>query len=109
MKLVSGKARIKNNYIRVPSNVLRYLKIKDNQPLSVFIEGDFIVIGKAYAHCEVCNEETNLIVFKNFTLCTDCIKAFYELAREYEEKKDEELEEKLKQTFDKIGNLEDLL
>lgn len=106
MKIYSDKTRIKNNTVRIPASVARYMKIKDGQPLSIFIEGDFLVIGKAFAHCEICNADYDLIVYRNFTICVNCVKILQELANEYKKEQLKKVEEVAAQSAKTLDSFE---
>lgn len=58
----------------IPKELRTVLDIEDNKDLlEIYVEGDKIILKKFTAGCAFCGNEGNLSIFKDKTICTNCI------------------------------------
>lgn len=58
----------------IPKELRTVLDIEDNKDLlEIYVEGDKIILKKFTAGCSFCGKEAKLTIFKDKTICTDCI------------------------------------
>ena len=59
----------------LPSDIRRMLNIKDgSDSVEFFVDEDSVVIRKYRPACIFCNSANNIQVYKNQSVCQDCIE-----------------------------------
>ena len=58
----------------IPKELRKTLTIDVKDPLEIYVEGETIILKKYAPACIVCNETTNVVVYKGKNVCENCRK-----------------------------------
>ncbi|MGM0471054.1 MAG: AbrB/MazE/SpoVT family DNA-binding domain-containing protein [Bacillota bacterium] len=64
----------------IPVELRRTLKIAEKDALEIYVEGEKIILQKYEPACVFCGEAGDTTVFKNKTVCHDCLDDMSESA-----------------------------
>lgn len=59
--------------IVIPIELRRTLDIGVKDSLEIYVEDDQIILKKYMPACTFCNNASNITVFKNKNICSDCL------------------------------------
>ena len=68
--------------IVLPKSIRKVYNLKDRDGVEIFTDGDMIILKKYAPFCIFCNEQENLIKYKDKNICKKCAE---ELAAEGKE------------------------
>jgi AbrB family transcriptional regulator, transcriptional pleiotropic regulator of transition state genes len=57
----------------IPVEIRRNMNIKPEDPIEVFVDGDFIMLRKYEPSCIFCGEAENVINIKGKNICRNCL------------------------------------
>ena len=60
--------------IVIPKEIRRTFNISNYDPMEIFIDGDMILFKKFSTACVFCASQENLELFKEKSVCPDCLK-----------------------------------
>ena len=59
--------------IVIPIGLRQTHEMEAKQQLEIFVEGEYIILGKYSPHCYLCGDTNNLRNFKGKNICQPCI------------------------------------
>lgn len=65
--------------IVVPKELRKVLKIKEGDPLEIFVDGEDVILRKHKSGCDCCGEMEGLVENVGIKLCKNCIEKFKKL------------------------------
>jgi len=68
--------------IVIPIELRRSLNIGQKDSVEIFVDGDLIVLRKYQAACIFCGNADNLIHFKGYNVCAECLQRMASLRAE---------------------------
>lgn len=66
--------------IVIPMELRNKLKIKEKDPLEIFVEGSSIILKKYEDTCIFCKSNKNLISYNDKLICSNCAKNILNLS-----------------------------
>lgn len=72
----TGVVRKIDNLGRIvfPIELRRNLKIKEGDPISIYVDGQDIILRKYVPGCEICGELKELRIINGKSICKECAK-----------------------------------
>ena len=64
----------------LPMELRNKLKIKEKDPIEIYVEGSSIILKKFENSCTFCGNTKNLISYKDKLICNKCINSMQELS-----------------------------
>ncbi|GAB6170056.1 AbrB/MazE/SpoVT family DNA-binding domain-containing protein [Clostridium carnis] len=60
--------------ISIPAELRKSLKVNEEDPLEIYMEGGCIVLGKYKPKCAFCGEDREIKIYKDKNICKICLE-----------------------------------
>ena len=67
--------------IVIPKELRKKMNIKKQDPMEIFVEGDYIILTKYSAGCMYCGEITRTFQYRGSTICYECQEEMQEFVQ----------------------------
>ena len=57
----------------IPKEIRRTMRIREGDPLEIFLDGDHIVLQKYQPACTFCQSSDNIVYFQGKRVCAACL------------------------------------
>lgn len=64
----------------LPMELRNKLKIKEKDPMEIYVEGSSIILKKYETTCTFCGNTKNLISYKDKLICDKCLHAMQQIS-----------------------------
>lgn len=71
--------------IVIPKEIRRSLQFNENEPLEVYVDGEYIIFQRYSPGCLLCGEIENIKQIKDKKICQNCADELREYSREDKE------------------------
>lgn len=68
--------------IVIPKLIRKALDIEEGDELDMFFDGTYFMVKKYVKDCVLCGKETDLIYYRNYKVCADCIEILHTILEE---------------------------
>ncbi len=66
----------------LPMELRNKLKIKEKDPMEIYVDGSSIVLRKFEPNCTFCGNAKNLISYKDRLICDKCLHTMLQISEE---------------------------
>ena len=74
--------------IVLPMELRNKLKIKEKDPMEIYVDGSSIILKKFESTCTFCGNKKNLISYKDKLICDKCLNSMLKISEEQKKGKD---------------------
>ena len=71
----------------LPMELRNKLKIKEKDPMEIYVDGSSIILKKFENTCTFCGSTKNLITYKDKLICDKCVQSMKQISEKQKEKK----------------------
>lgn len=71
----------------LPMELRNKLKIKEKDPMEIYVDGSSIILKKFENTCTFCGSTKNLITYKDKLICDKCVQSMQQISEKHKEKK----------------------
>ena len=71
----------------LPMELRNKLKIKEKDPMEIYVDGSSIILKKFENTCTFCGSTKNLITYKDKLICDKCVQSIQQISEKQKEKK----------------------
>lgn len=68
----------------LPMELRNKLKIKERDPMEIFVDGSSIILKKFESNCTFCGNTKKLISYKDKLVCENCLQTMIEICESQE-------------------------